>query len=75
MMEERYPERKLNEMVEYAGRVQSEASTPVINPVHDWTSHFRTSLEYYAVNEPRRKRLGTQGKVGGKSLIQRLKRR
>ena len=26
--------------------------TKNIEPLHDWTSHFRTSLEFWAVNEP-----------------------
>lgn len=29
----------------------SQATTAVVKPVHDWTSHFRTALEFYAVNE------------------------
>lgn len=29
----------------------SQATGPITKPVHDWTSHFRTALEYFAVNE------------------------
>lgn len=29
----------------------SQATTEINRPVHDWTSHFRTALEFYAVNE------------------------
>lgn len=39
----RYPER----------REDSQATTPNRVPIHDWTSHYRTALEYYAVNAPR----------------------
>lgn len=28
----------------------SEATTPIVKPIHNWTSHFRTSLEYFAIN-------------------------
>jgi len=28
----------------------SQAVTPNLKPIHDWTSHHRTSSEYYAVN-------------------------
>lgn len=41
----RYPERSEN----------SQSTTPITLPVHDWTSHFRTALEYFAVNEPKGK--------------------
>jgi hypothetical protein len=37
-----YPERSAN----------SQATTEIKKPVHDWTSHFRTALEYFADNEP-----------------------
>ena len=37
----RYPERPEG----------SQSVTPVTKPIHDWTSHFRTALEFYAVNE------------------------
>jgi len=30
----------------------SQATTPNNKPIHDWTSHYRTALEYFAVNEP-----------------------
>jgi hypothetical protein len=36
----RYPQRSEN----------SQATTPVVLPIHDWTSHHRTALEYFAVN-------------------------
>lgn len=41
MVSAHYPERKMN----------SSATTAPVKPVHDWTSHLRTSFEYYAVNE------------------------
>lgn len=28
----------------------SQATTPIITPIHDWTSHQRTALEYMCVN-------------------------
>ncbi|MBV6446379.1 MAG: hypothetical protein IFNCLDLE_02677 [Ignavibacteriaceae bacterium] len=28
----------------------SQATTPVALPIHDWTSHYRTSMEYFFVN-------------------------
>lgn len=31
----------------------SQATTPIIKPVHDWTSHMRTMTEYFAVNMPK----------------------
>jgi hypothetical protein len=37
----KYPERREN----------SQATTVPAAPVHDWTSHFRSSAEYYAVGE------------------------
>ena len=37
----RYPDRGEN----------SQATTANDKPIHDWTSHFRTALEYYATNE------------------------
>lgn len=42
MMNARYPER----------REGSQATTPVSAPIHDYTSHPRTALEYYVLNEP-----------------------
>ena len=36
----RYPQRSEN----------SQATTPVMLPIHDWTSHHRTATEYLAVN-------------------------
>ncbi len=38
----KYPKRSEN----------SQSVTEPLKPVHDWTSHFRTSVEYYADNEP-----------------------
>lgn len=29
----------------------SQSTAPIDKPIHDWTSHYRTALEYYAVNE------------------------
>jgi hypothetical protein len=40
MRNARYPQRQ----------EQSQATTPVTLPIHDWTSHHRTSTEYFAVN-------------------------
>jgi hypothetical protein len=31
----------------------SQATSPIIKPVHDWTSHLRTMTEFYAVNRPK----------------------
>ncbi len=28
----------------------SQATTPIALPIHDWTSHYRTSMEYFFVN-------------------------
>jgi len=42
MRSARYPERT----------EKSKATMPITKPIHDWTSHFRTSLEYFADNEP-----------------------
>lgn len=28
----------------------SQATTPITNPIHDWTSHARTSMEYFFIN-------------------------
>jgi hypothetical protein len=36
----RYPQREEN----------SQATTPIALPIHDWTSHARTSMEYFFVN-------------------------
>lgn len=30
----------------------SQATNPIVKPVHDWTSHMRTMTEYFAVNKP-----------------------
>lgn len=38
----KYPER----------REGSQSVNEPLKPVHDWTSHFRTSVEYFADNEP-----------------------
>jgi hypothetical protein len=43
LMNARFPERREN----------SQATTEIAKPIHDWTSHFRTALEYMAVNEPK----------------------
>lgn len=40
MKQARYPQRSEN----------SQATTPVLLPIHDWTSHHRTATEYFAVN-------------------------
>lgn len=37
----RFPERAEN----------SQSTTPISEPVHDWASHYSTALEYFAVNE------------------------
>lgn len=29
----------------------SQSTTEITLPIHDWTSHYRTALEFYAVNE------------------------
>ena len=36
----------------------SQSTSPIIKPIHDWTSHFRTALEYFADNEPSRENQG-----------------
>lgn len=33
-------------------REESESTSTEKKPVHDWTSHLRTALEYYMLNEP-----------------------
>ena len=40
MRNARYPQRE----------EQSQATSPVVLPIHDWTSHHRTATEYFAVN-------------------------
>lgn len=30
----------------------SQATNPIVKPVHDWTSHMRTMTEFFAVNMP-----------------------
>lgn len=42
MMNARYPRR----------RDESDSTSTEKKPVHDWTSHLRTALEYYMINEP-----------------------
>jgi len=42
MSNARFPER----------REGSQATSEITKPIHDWTSHFRTTIEYMAVNEP-----------------------
>lgn len=44
----RYPQKSEN----------SQSTSPIIKPIHDWTSHYRTSLEYFADNEPTREKHG-----------------
>jgi len=36
----RYPQREES----------SQATTPITNPIHDWTSHSRTAMEYFFIN-------------------------
>jgi hypothetical protein len=36
----RYPQRKED----------SQATTPIVDPIHDWTSHPRTAMEYFFIN-------------------------
>lgn len=43
MSNARYPER----------REGSQATSEITKPIHDWTSHFRTAVEYGAVNAPK----------------------
>ena len=31
----------------------SQATNPIVKPVHDWTSHLRTMTEFFAVNKPK----------------------
>ena len=67
----RFPER----------REGSQATTEITKPIHDWTSHFRTSLEYMAVNEPRNlaarpeppQRIRQSGDGGSKTKAKRLR--
>lgn len=33
----------------------SQSTNEVTKPIHDWTSHYRTALEFYAVNEDLRR--------------------
>lgn len=33
----------------------SQSTNEIVKPVHDWTSHYRTALEFYAVNEDLRR--------------------
>jgi hypothetical protein len=44
----RYPQRQES----------SQSTTPITKPIHDWTSHFRTALEYFVDNEPSREKIG-----------------
>ncbi len=41
MLNARYPTRRDN----------TQSTTAPVKPIHDWTSHLRSSFEYYAVNE------------------------
>lgn len=43
----------------------SQSTNEIVKPVHDWTSHFRTALEFYAVNEDLRR--------AGKKIIDSVK--
>ncbi len=36
----------------------SQTTSPIKLPIHDWTSHFRTALEYFVDNEPSRDGIG-----------------
>ncbi len=36
----------------------SQSTSEVLKPIHDWTSHFRTALEYFVDNEPSREEKG-----------------
>lgn len=40
MKEARYPQRQET----------SQVTTPIVKPIHDWTSHHRTATEFFAVN-------------------------
>ena len=40
----------------------SQSTSDNAKPVHDWTSHYRTALEYYAVNE-NLKQIANVGKI------------
>ena len=43
----------------YPERVEGSQSTqPLRLPIHDWTSHYRTALEYFVDNEPSRESYG-----------------
>jgi len=43
----------------YPERIEgSQSTSPVKLPIHDWTSHFRTALEYFVDNEPSREEKG-----------------
>ena len=43
MSNARFPERREN----------SQATGEIVKPIHDWTSHFRTAIEFLAVNLPK----------------------
>lgn len=49
MSSARYPQRSEN----------SQATSAIVLPIHDWTSHPRTSTEYFAVNISETRELGT----------------
>jgi hypothetical protein len=35
----------------YPQRLETSQATTAVNaPIHDWTSHYRTSMEYFFVN-------------------------
>lgn len=50
----------------YPQRIEgSQTTAEVVKPIHDWTSHFRTALEYFVDNEPEREGLDSEGFVDG----------
>lgn len=48
----------------------SQATTAVAKPIHDWTSHFRTALEYFADNEPMQIKSSTNTDKALKSYLE-----
>lgn len=49
---------------------ESQATTPVMKPIHDWTSHMRTMTEFFAVNLPKSEAPMRTAVIGGvKPLI------
>jgi hypothetical protein len=43
---------------------ESQTTTPIMKPVHDWTSHHRTELEFFGVNYQPRKLVRPKPKRG-----------